>query len=47
MREHAGLPWHHHDPFDRMLIAQAAVESITPVTADPAFAAYGVPMLAA
>ena len=36
------LPWHHRDPFDRMLIAQAIVEQLTVVTADPHFAAYGV-----
>ncbi|HVL62133.1 MAG TPA: type II toxin-antitoxin system VapC family toxin [Microbacterium sp.] len=36
------LPWHHRDPFDRMLIAQAIAEQLTVVTADPHFAAYGV-----
>ncbi|MBN1106449.1 MAG: type II toxin-antitoxin system VapC family toxin [Deltaproteobacteria bacterium] len=33
---HAGqLPPHHRDPFDRMLIAQAQVESLTLLTNDP------------
>ena len=35
--EHArvagGLPLHHRDPFDRMLVAQAIVERLTIVTA--------------
>ena len=41
----AALPRHHQDPFDRMLIAQAQVESLTVVTRDPAFRAYGVAIL--
>ena len=36
------LPWHHRDPFDRMLIAQAITERLTVLTADPHFAAYGI-----
>lgn len=36
------LPFHHKDPFDRMLISQALIESIPLVGADPAFDAYGV-----
>lgn len=36
------LPHHHHDPFDRLLIAQAQVERLPILTADPAFAAYDV-----
>lgn len=39
------LPLHHRDPFDRMLIAQAQVERLPILTADPAFAAYDVPVL--
>lgn len=39
------LPRHHDDPFDRMLVAQAMHEGLTVVTADPAFAAYGVAVL--
>lgn len=41
----ATLPRHHDDPFDRMLIAQARLEGLTVVTRDPAFRAYGVPIL--
>jgi PIN domain nuclease of toxin-antitoxin system len=41
------LPRHHNDPFDRMLVAQAAAEGLTIVTRDPLVAAYGVPTLAA
>ena len=43
----AGLPSHHRDPFDRMLVAQAAVEELTLVTRDPVFARYGVALLKA
>ena len=38
----AALPFHHRDPFDRMLIAQALAEGIPIVTSDRRFAAYGV-----
>ncbi len=38
----AALPFHHKDPFDRMLIAQALVEGLTLVSIEAAFAAYGV-----
>ena len=37
-----GLPMHHKDPFDRMLIAQSQAEGLSIVTADEAFGAYGV-----
>ena len=37
------LPFHHRDPFDRLLIAQARCEDLTLVTADRMFAAYDVP----
>jgi len=36
------LPFHHHDPFDRMIIAQAKVEFLTIITHDRAFAAYDI-----
>jgi PIN domain nuclease of toxin-antitoxin system len=36
------LPWHHRDPFDRMLIAQAITEQLTILTVDPQFADYEV-----
>jgi PIN domain nuclease of toxin-antitoxin system len=38
----ARLPRHHRDPFDRLLIAQAQIESLTIVTGDEAFQAYDV-----
>ncbi|MSP59985.1 MAG: type II toxin-antitoxin system VapC family toxin [Myxococcales bacterium] len=40
-----GLPLHHRDPFDRLLIAQAQTESLTVVSRDPAFSAYAVPVV--
>jgi PIN domain nuclease of toxin-antitoxin system len=39
------LPRHHADPFDRMLIAQAARRRFVVVTADRRFADYDVPTL--
>lgn len=36
------LPWRHRDPFDRMLIAQANVMSLSIVTRDPSFTLYDV-----
>lgn len=39
------LPFHHRDPFDRLLIAQARVEGMTIVSRDPHFPAYGVSVL--
>jgi PIN domain nuclease of toxin-antitoxin system len=35
------LPGDHRDPFDRLLAAQADIESVPLVTADPAFRAFG------
>jgi PIN domain nuclease of toxin-antitoxin system len=37
-----GLPFHHRDPFDRLLIAQAMVEGMPVVSADPTFDLYPV-----
>lgn len=36
------LPFHHRDPFDRLLAAQALVENLVLVTRDPSFVPYGV-----
>jgi PIN domain nuclease of toxin-antitoxin system len=36
------LPWHHRDPFDRLLIAQAAIEGAALVSQDAALRPYGV-----
>ena len=38
----ATLPWHHRDPFDRLLTAQAIEDGLTVVSRDDAFDAYGV-----
>jgi len=40
-----GLPRHHNDPFDRMLVAQASSEGLVIVTADTRIGAYNVPVL--
>jgi PIN domain nuclease of toxin-antitoxin system len=36
------LPFHHRDPFDRMLVAAAASENMSLVTADAHIRLYGV-----
>jgi PIN domain nuclease of toxin-antitoxin system len=41
------LPLYHRDPFDRMLVAQASLESLTLLTVDKQQAAYGVPVILA
>jgi PIN domain nuclease of toxin-antitoxin system len=38
----AQLPLHHRDPFDRLLLAQALVEDITLISADPNLNSYPV-----
>lgn len=38
----AGLPWHHRDPFDRLLVAQALVEGVPLLSADETLDAYGI-----
>jgi PIN domain nuclease of toxin-antitoxin system len=49
--EHAdragGLPQHHRDPFDRLLVAQAQAEGLTIVTRDERIGAYEVEVLRA
>ena len=42
-----GLPLHHRDPFDRMLVAQAQVEGLAIVSADEVFAGYEVEVVPA
>jgi PIN domain nuclease of toxin-antitoxin system len=36
------LPFHHRDPFDRMLIAQSVVDELILVSKDPEFSKYSV-----
>lgn len=36
------LPFHHRDPFDRLIIAQALAEKLPVVSIDSQFDAYGV-----
>jgi PIN domain nuclease of toxin-antitoxin system len=40
-----GLPAHHADPFDRLLIAQTQAEGVTLVTVDRRFSEYDVELL--
>ena len=41
----ATLPWHHRDPFDRMLISQALCENMVLISKDSVFAEYPVKVL--
>lgn len=38
----SGLPFHHKDPFDRLIIAQALAERMPVLTRAPAFAGYRI-----
>ena len=42
----ADLPPLHRDPFDRLIVAQAQVEQLTILTADPLVRAYPIATLA-
>ena len=37
------LPFHHRDPFDRLILAQAVVEGMTAITRDPELSKYPAP----
>lgn len=39
------LPFHHRDPFDRLLIAQCIIDGLMLVTTDKAFSLYDVPQI--
>ena len=41
----ATLPFHHYDPFDRLLIAQAMVEKMPIISIDTAFDVYSITRL--
>jgi PIN domain nuclease of toxin-antitoxin system len=41
----AGLPFHHRDPFDRLIVAQALAENVAVVGRDAALDPYGVTRL--
>jgi PIN domain nuclease of toxin-antitoxin system len=43
----AVLPMHHRDPFDRLLIAQAQLEDLSILTADPVFGRYDLRVIGA
>lgn len=45
LHKHRRLPFHHNDPFDRLVIAQALAEDLTLVSCDSEFASYGVKLL--
>jgi len=38
----AALPWHHRDPFDRLLVCQSSLEKLTVLGRDSAMDAYGI-----
>lgn len=38
----SSLPFHHKDPFDRLILVQSQMENLKLASADSAFTAYGV-----
>ncbi len=42
VKQVADLPFHHRDPFDRLIAAQALIEQVALISQDEAFDAYGV-----
>jgi PIN domain nuclease of toxin-antitoxin system len=38
----AAMPFHHRDPFDRLIAAQARVENVTLISTDEVFDAYEI-----
>lgn len=40
-----GLPFHHRDPFDRLIIAQALTEDLPVVSADSVFSQYAIKLI--
>jgi PIN domain nuclease of toxin-antitoxin system len=41
----AGLPPHHRDPFDRIIVAQAIQHGLMVATVDPDVAAYPIQLI--
>ena len=39
------LSWHHRDPFDRLIIAQAQLEELPLITADKVFSKYDISVI--
>jgi PIN domain nuclease of toxin-antitoxin system len=39
------MPYHHRDPFDRLIVAQAMAEGMSVVSSDSIIDAYGVPRI--
>ncbi len=39
------LPYHHTDPYDRLLIAQAKIEGMTMISGNPLFAKYDIAVI--
>ena len=45
LNQNITLPFHHRDPFDRLLIAQALTDNLTILTRDPEFSKYQAAIL--
>ena len=45
LRVNATLPFHHRDPFDRLIVSQSIAEDIPIVTVDSAFDKYSVTLI--
>lgn len=45
LKINASLPFHHRDPFDRLIISQSLAESIPIMTVDSAFNQYSITLI--
>lgn len=45
LQVHRQLPFYHHDPFDRLIIAQAISDDLALISCDSQFSAYGVKLI--
>ena len=45
LEELIGLPFHHNDPFDRMMIAQAIVKNLSVISDDEKFRHYPIKLV--
>ena len=43
--KHESLPWHHRDPFDRLLVCQALCEGLSMITKDRHIEKYEAPII--
>ncbi|MFN7215907.1 PIN domain-containing protein [Microcystis sp.] len=45
LKINASLPFHHRDPFDRIIIAQSMAENLPIITSDSIFSQYSIALI--